>query len=107
MVYEVEMWAFCNGAVRKVDVPLVDMKSIDDSQKDSLTLEAIFYWGQNDFQPQDMPSVSVGDIAQLAPNSRWLCCSLGWRKLDADEYIEYINMDKTDRILSMLVHQMP
>ena len=42
---------------RMVYVPTIEL-----SEDIEQNLERIFYWGQNDFQAQASPSVSVGDI---------------------------------------------
>ena len=68
MIYEVELWAFCNGAVRSVDCIAVDTEDWFSEHR----LEDIFYYGQNDNQPSvSMPSVSVGDVARIGED-RWL-----------------------------------
>lgn len=99
MVYEVELWAFCNGAVRKVDI---EDRLANESVQD--VLENVFYWGQNEHQEQDMPSVSVGDVCRVF-DDRWLCCSVGWKELKRVEYIAYTRMSQTERILKCLCHQ--
>ena len=102
MVYKVEMWAFCNGAVREVTI-----EGKTDLVADELVpqlLEEIFYWGQNEVQDQAMFSVSVGDVARIG-DDLWLCCSVGWKKLTREEYIAYTLMSQTERILSSLRHQ--
>ena len=45
-------------------------------------LELVFRYGQNDVQPQQKPSVSVGDVAILTDGTRWLCEPYGWAHLD-------------------------
>lgn len=62
MNVKVYMIANCEpGTIRTVSVP-------DDQAHqggaESL-LELVFQYGQNDFQPQKMPSVSVGDVIEL------------------------------------------
>jgi hypothetical protein len=102
MVYEVEMWAFMEGAVRKVTI-----EGKTDLYADELVpqlLEEIFYWGQNEVQPLEMPSVSVGDVARMG-DDRWLCCSVGWKKLTHEEYVAYTRMSQVERVLSSLRHQ--
>lgn len=65
VVVPVHMLAFMEGKnnVRNVKVPKNEIS--DDIHK---TLEAVFKYGQNDFQPQAMPSVSVGDVAEYMGN---------------------------------------
>lgn len=59
MLVYVKMNAFGGGALRPVEVP-------DDIWNAtaglSERLEAVFEYGQNEFQPRPFPSVSVGDV---------------------------------------------
>ena len=77
MKIEVEMLAFENGKIRVVNVP-------DDEWNQCLSeaskLEQVFFYGQNDFQPQQICSVSVGDVARLN-GKRFLCASVGWQEI--------------------------
>lgn len=59
--FEVEMHKFHGGAIRRVDVPADEVRGADDDQ----ILELVFRYGQNDFQPKQMSSVSVGDVVRL------------------------------------------
>jgi hypothetical protein len=71
MIVEVELHAFHgrgHSEVRQVDVP------------DDATLEDVFYWGQNDFQPKPQRSVSVGDIIRWT-NGRYLVVPTGFERL--------------------------
>jgi hypothetical protein len=46
-----------------------------------------------------MPSVSVGDVAEV--NGRYfLCAMVGWREIYSDELESYETMDRAKRILS-------
>lgn len=74
---EVEMLAFAGGKIREVDVP---QEAWDKATSDEQRLELVFYWGQNDFQPKQIPSVSVGDVARL-DGKRWECSMLGWKEV--------------------------
>jgi len=75
MIIEVEMLAFGKlGEIREVEVPLNEDSSVNQ------ILEAAFQYGQNDFQPKNHPSVSVGDVVRIGKD-RYLCCSIGWEKL--------------------------
>lgn len=60
LVFEVEMHAFGNGAIREVDVPIQALADCGGH-----VLDLIFRLGQNDFQPKPYPSVSVGDVIRL------------------------------------------
>jgi hypothetical protein len=51
-------------------------------------LDQVFYWGQNDFQPQPCYSVSVGDVIHL-PSGKWLVQSVGFLELSEEKYQDY------------------
>ncbi len=73
---EVEMLAFGNGAIRTVEVPCDKFPLTSDTD----ALEAVFYYGQNDFQPKPFPSVSVGDVIRLG-GARFRVEGMGFKKL--------------------------
>lgn len=62
MIVKVHMQAHCEpGSIRMVCVPN------DKDRSRGELLEAVFHYGQNDFQPDtSSPSVSVGDVIELA-----------------------------------------
>ena len=59
ITFKVHMHAFANGKIREVDVP---EENITSEQNHNLSM--IYHYGQNDFQPKQLPSVSVGDIIE-------------------------------------------
>lgn len=61
-----------SGIDRAIDVP--DDELTGDLDHD---LEQIFYWGQNEFQPRNCPSLSVGDVVKYL-DKRWKCEGTGW-----------------------------
>lgn len=61
--------------VRMVDVPNEELSNDVHS-----LLETIFKYGQNDFQPKNCNSVSVGDMVILN-DSIWACCNWGWSEI--------------------------
>jgi hypothetical protein len=63
VVFEVEMNAFMDGQIREVTVPWETFETLETTEQ---VLEAVFKWGQNDYQPQDMCSVSMGDVIRLS-----------------------------------------
>lgn len=92
MIFKVEMLAFGKeGEIREVNVP--DDELTNNVEMD---LEKVYYYGQNDFQPQQHPSVSKGDVVTIGED-RWLCESLGFRKLTESEYEEYTDTPRRDR----------
>lgn len=78
--FEVEMAAFAEGAIREVDVPEREIKGKSDEE----ILERIFHWGQNDFQPRMLPSVSVGDVVRLK-GKRFMAVIVGFKELKEGE----------------------
>ena len=62
--------------VRVVDVP--DTELNDKVEND---LQRIFYYGQNDFQPANVPSVSVGDVV-IYHGEFYRVQPIGWMKLE-------------------------
>jgi hypothetical protein len=70
---EVEMVAFMNGAIRPVDVPMDEFLAEDEAGQ----LELVFKYGQNDFQPKQFCSVSVGDVVRLN-GRRFRVGGMGW-----------------------------
>jgi hypothetical protein len=88
------MLAFCDpGEVREVDVPNEELAnaSLDEH------LERIFYWGQNDFQPKQCPSVSCGDVIELN-DEHWLVRPVGFHRLSNAEYQLYLSLERRDRL---------
>lgn len=91
--FDVQLLAWTDGEIRKVNVPQND---VDNAPDDLAILERIFYYGQNDFQPQQLPSVSVGDVATVN-NKNYLCRPLGWREIPDDELAKYKELPRRDR----------
>ena len=69
MIFEVEMLAFGKpGEIRMVEVPanrFCEEDILENRISKQACLEIIFHYGQNEFQPQKHPSVSVGDVIHL------------------------------------------
>ena len=81
----VHMFAFAEpndrSQIRKV---FIDDNKAEYASQEEL-LEAVFHYGQNDFQPQQLPSVSVGDVIQLN-NKYFMVKSLGFEELSKDQF---------------------
>ena len=90
--------AYAEPNARKVIVP-------DDELTDAIwpNLELIFRYGQNDFQPQRICSVSVGDVVEYN-YELYLCQPTGFSKITAQEYEALIDLDLDARRLSPLIH---
>ena len=82
------MFAFMNGEIREVDIPDVNVKQAEDIYD---FLELVFHYGQNDFQPMSMPSISVGDVAEykVGDQKYWIVASAGFRPISEDEFQKY------------------
>ena len=75
------------NVIREVDIP--DLELTNDailSTKESLTLEGVFHYGQNDFQPvPNRCSVSVGDVIEL--NGEYFAIlAVGFRKITSKDF---------------------
>lgn len=84
MIVEVEMVAFKEEGhdfgVRNVEVP--DREAVRLPQEK--LLETVMHYGQNDFQNQKIPSVSVGDVIRL-DGRRFLVTALGFKEIKPQE----------------------
>lgn len=78
MKFIVELLAYGkDGEVREVDVENLLTYDVDNPATEILDL--IFVYGQNDKQPREHPSVSVGDVIHL-PTSMWFNPAFGLQK---------------------------
>ena len=97
MIVEVEMLAFGQpGEVRKVNIP-DDVAAVEENT----ILDTVFHYGQNDFQPQNHPSVSAGDVVRLN-GENYLIAGVGFRKLTDEQLDNYRSLDQTHRIHTCL-----
>lgn len=85
----VHMLAFMDDRkmVRNVEIDIStsdDLGSYEGKELESV-LELVFKWGQNDFQPRQCPSVSVGDVAQLG-HRYFMVMPVGWGEISKDEF---------------------
>lgn len=77
--FKVHLLAFGRGAIRQVEVP-GDQVFINPGIE---ALDAIFHYGQNDHQPQNLPSVSIGDVIELPDGSLHRIRLRGFQRLKA------------------------
>jgi len=81
--FEAEMEAFRQKGedlkIRKIDVPDKDLTG-----NSNVDLETIFYWGQNDVQSRECPSLSVGDVIHYK-EKRFVVTGVGFQELKPDE----------------------
>lgn len=81
MKYTVHMMSFYDPpAKREVTVP--DNELVQDTDH---ILERIFYYGQNDFQPQKVCSVSVGDVIEL-DGTYHMVCPVGFKEITQERF---------------------
>ncbi len=95
MKYKVHMLAFHEPTVeRTVEVP--DDELVQDTDH---ILERIFYYGQNDFQPQaGICSVSVGDVAELN-GTLHMVAPMGFKEITEAQMEEIKNLPREQRTL--------
>lgn len=106
--FQVELLAFGRfGEIREVEVPESDLARVQVGSAAGriwASLSLIFYFGQNEFQSQSHPSVSVGDVIHFE-DRRFLVRPVGFRELTDIEYREYMALDRRDRSYSSLVRE--
>lgn len=71
---QVEMLAFFEGRIRTVEIPAAERFA---EKVPMAQLDLVYRYGQNDFQPQRMPSVSMGDVIRLH-GKRYRVASMGF-----------------------------
>jgi len=68
-----------------------------DGMSEGEILNATFEWGQNDFQPQNMPSVSAGDVIELDDGKKVLICAVGFKEMTEAEFVDYRGLTSVER----------
>lgn len=128
MKVKVHMLAFMSGEIREVDVPQVELEgdsatvSNEPDVPEDLTvqslldvigrsenpvpvnkiLNAVFYSGQNDFQPSNkLCSVSAGDVIEL-DGRFWQVADIGFKEMSLQEFEKYKKMPQSERAFSSL-----
>jgi hypothetical protein len=88
----VHMLAFADKGdktkIRPVEIPADHVAGgigPDDEEYLDMVLEQVFKFGQNDFQPRPMPSVSVGDVAEIG-DRLFMVMPMGWHEISKKEY---------------------
>jgi hypothetical protein len=84
VIFEVELWAFHRPErdgpevrIRGVTVPDAELSGVSVDA----ALERVFHYGQNDFQPLPLPSVSVGDVVRYAGSARYIVMPVGFAEI--------------------------
>ena len=106
MLVKVLMLAFENdGVVRTVDVPDEEtsptLQGVDPYWFENHVLERVFYYGQNDFQPQNICSVSVGDVVEHE-GKYFMCAVTGWIEITPETLAEYKKLPRGYRSLAVI-----
>jgi hypothetical protein len=100
--YRVFMTAFGQpGEIREVEV-----ESNHKNTPTDVILNDIFYFGQNDIQPKEHPSVSMGDIIELKERDEtfyYLVMATGFHQMTPTELIEFLHTERTMRSFHPLV----
>lgn len=68
--------------IREVEIP---DNEITPKTTINQVLSLAYHYGQNDFQPQNHPSVSVGDVVRLKEDY-YMVLGVGWKKLTESEF---------------------
>ena len=99
MIFEVQMLAFMDGEIRRVNVPDSEVTG-----NVPLDLERIFYYGQNHFQPvKGRCSVSVGDVVKVYGKD-YICLNVGWALITPEQLNEYKRIHRRDRSFSKYIN---
>lgn len=94
--FKVRMMAFGKpDEVRTVDVP---NDRLAGAKSDDHKLGLIFELGQNDFQPKQHPSVSVGDVIELG-DKLIMVLPVGFKEITPAQFDEYKAIERRDRSL--------
>ena len=85
MIIPVYMLAFNDDKemIRAVEIPDEEYKEANGITNQ--ILELVFKYGQNDFQPKQMPSVSVGDVVKFF-NQYFMVKEAGYEELSKEEF---------------------
>jgi hypothetical protein len=95
MKFNVHMLAFKGHGGKDFGIRVVDVP--DDKLTGTLEdLEAIFHYGQNDFQNKPLPSVSVGDVVEL-DGEYHIVKGSGWKKLTTNQFESFLKMKDQKR----------
>jgi len=83
MRFKVHMLAFYEEGdkIRKVKVPCDAEKMLNGEYTADKLLELVFKYGQNDFQPQQVYSVSVGDVIEMHEGLYYIVEAFGFKKI--------------------------
>ena len=112
MKIKVHMVAFEDPIrVRMVNVPNKEFFECDTTSE---VLERVFKFGQNDFQPQQCCSVSVGDVVELQhpldyeedafpadwEPGYWMVAGCGFEKITPEQFVQHKELPQTKRSMN-------
>lgn len=79
-IIQVQQFRFNDGQYRNVEVPTSEITAnIDD------VLNLVYHYGQNMFQPQEAPSVSVGDVINY-DGKYFVVAGFGFTQIKSETY---------------------
>lgn len=79
-IIQVQQFRFNDGQYRNVEVPTSEITECVNS-----VLDLVYHYGQNMFQPQDSPSVSVGDVINYN-GQYFVVADFGFTKIKSETY---------------------
>lgn len=79
-IIQVQQFKFNDGQYRNVEVPASEI-----SEDVMETLEKVYQYGQNDFQPLNCPSVSVGDVINY-DRKYFVVANFGFKQIKSEIY---------------------
>jgi len=86
--------------IRMVELPLG--LEIKDQASDQF-LDYVYHYGQNDIQPQQHCSVSIGDVIESSDCRLFMVCGPGGFKEITNEQFDYFKaLDRQDRLFDEL-----
>jgi hypothetical protein len=112
MKIKVHMVAFEDPIrIRMVDVPKEHFLLCDTTSE---VLELVFKFGQNDFQPQQCCSVSVGDVVELPHEEEceedtfpadwepgyWMVSGVGFTKITPEQFLQHKSLPQSKRSMN-------
>jgi hypothetical protein len=81
------------GQIREVEIPRQSREST--SIHDILDL--VFHYGQNEFQPKQCASVSMGDVIEPSDGELWIVAAVGFKRITKQQFDEYVALPRRDR----------
>lgn len=74
--------------VRLVEIPIDTNQDLSSYEGEELwsVLGMAFEYGQNEFQPRQMPSVSVGDVVELGGRRFFMVMPMGFKEISKKAY---------------------